>query len=87
MKSMEGVRRVTNRMEMVQNLRSKLLKARLTSIVLAAVVIALSLTVAVLYKDLKEAKATINNYQKIEVELNTEIKDFTVHRLYISSFH
>ena len=75
MKSMEGVRRVTNRMELIQGLRSKLLKARLASIVLAAVVIALSLTVAVLYKDLKEAKATINNYQKIEVELNTEIKE------------
>jgi cell division protein FtsB len=75
MKSMEGVRRVTNRMELIQGLRSKLLKARLTSIVLAAVVIALSLTVAVLYKDLKEAKATINNYQKIEVELNAEIKE------------
>ena len=75
MKSMEGVRRVTNRMEMVQNLRSKLLKARLTSILLGAIVMALSITVAVLYKDLKEAKATINDYQKIETELNTEIKE------------
>ena len=79
MKSMEGVRRVTNRMEMVQNLRSKLLKARLTSILLGAIVMALSITVAVLYKDLKEAKATINDYQKIE----TELKDLHYLRNYV----
>ena len=75
MKSMEGVRRVTNRMELIQGLRSKLLKARLTSIVLGAVVIALSFVVVGLVKDLKEAKETINNYQKIESELNAEIRD------------
>ena len=32
MKSMEGVRRVTNRMELIQGLKSKLLKARLSLI-------------------------------------------------------
>ena len=78
MKSMEGVRRVTNRMEMIQGLRSKLLKARLTSIVLGAVVIALSFVVVGLVKDLKEAKETISNYQAVEVKLNNQVKDLEV---------
>ena len=78
MKSMEGVRRVTNRMELIQGLRSKLLKARLTSIVLGAVVIALSFVVVGLVKDLKEAKETISNYQAVEVKLNNQVKDLEV---------
>ena len=75
MKTMEGVRRVTNRMELVQGLRTKLLKARLTSIILGAIVIALSISVTFLVKDLKETKEALSNYQQIEVELNTEIKE------------
>lgn len=75
MKTMEGVRRVTNRMELVQGLKTKLLKARLTSIILGAVVVALSISVAFLVKDLKETKEALNNYQQIEVELNTEVKE------------
>lgn len=75
MKTMEGVRRVTDRMELIQGLRTKLLKARLTSIILGAIVIALSFSVAVLAKDLKEAKIAISNYQELEVELTEEIKE------------
>lgn len=75
MNSMEGVRRVTNRMELIQGLRTKLLKARITSILLGVIVIALSIVVAVLIKELKETKEIVNNYKQIEIELNNEIKD------------
>jgi uncharacterized protein YoxC len=78
MKTMEGVRRVTDRMELVQGLRTKLLKARLTSLILGAIVVALSFSVAFLVKDLKETKQALANSQKIEASLNEEVKELKV---------
>ena len=75
MKSMEGVRRVTNRMELVQGLKRNLLKARLTSMFLGLVVVVLAITVAVLAKELKEVKQTVSAYQTIERELNIENRE------------
>ena len=75
MKSMEGVRRVTNRMELVQGLKRNLLKARLTSMFLGLVVVVLAIAVAVLAKELKEVKQTVSAYETIERELNIENRD------------
>ncbi len=75
MKAMEGVRRVTNRMELIQGLRSKLLKARLTSMLFGFIIIGL---VAYNYKlsvDLKAAQAENQSHIRFEETLKDEIKD------------
>ena len=67
--------RGTERILEMKRKRTQLMKARLTAIALGLVSIVLALTVFVLSKELKQAKNTINNYQKIEAELNIENRD------------
>ena len=70
-----GVSGVTNRMELVQRLRNNLVKSRLTSMVLGIVVAILVATVAILAKELKDAKQMINHYSELEIALNHEINE------------
>lgn len=67
--------RGTERILEMKRKRTQLMKARLTAIALGLVSIVLAITVFVLSKELKQAKNTINNYQKIEAELNLENRD------------
>ena len=67
--------RGTERILEMKRKRTQLMKARLAAIALGLVSIVLALTVFVLSKELKQAKNTINNYQKIEAELNIENRD------------
>ena len=67
--------RGTERILEMKRKRTQLMKARLTAIALGLVSIVLAITVFVLSKELKQAKNTINNYQKIEAELNIENRD------------
>ena len=67
--------RRTERILEMKRKRTQLMKARLTAIALGLVSIVLAITVFVLSKELKQAKNTINNYQKIEAELNIENRD------------
>ena len=67
--------RGTERILEMKRKRTQLMKARLTAIALGLVSIVLAITVFVLSKELKQAKNTINNYQKIEAELNIENRE------------
>ena len=67
--------RETERILEMKRKRTQLMKARLAAIALGLVSIVLAITVFVLSKELKQAKNTINNYQKIEAELNIENRD------------
>ena len=67
--------RGTERILEMKRKRTQLMKARLTAIALGLVSIVLAITVFVLSKELKQAKNTINNYQKIEAEVNIENRD------------
>ena len=67
--------RGTERILEMKRKRTQLMKARLAAIALGLVSIVLAITVFVLSKELKQAKNTINNYQKIEAELNIENRD------------
>lgn len=75
MKSMEGVRRVTNRMELIQGLRSKLLKARITSIVFGFIILGLLGYNYKLSMDLKEAQAENQSHIRFEETLKAEINE------------
>ena len=56
MKAMEGVRRVTNRMELIQGLKSKLLKARLSLIAVTILLGVSAVTNVVMYNKLQDSK-------------------------------
>lgn len=74
MKAMEGVRRVTNRMELIQGLRSKLLKARLS---LIAVTILLGISAAtniVMYNKLQDAEEVVAKQGAQITELENTIE-------------
>lgn len=74
MKAMEGVRRVTNRMELIQGLRSKLLKARLS---LIAVTILLGISAAtniVMYNKLQDSKEVVAKQEVQITELENTIE-------------
>lgn len=75
MKSMEGVRRVTNRMELIQGLKSKLLKARLTSMIFGFIIIGLLGYNYKLSMDLKEAQAENQSHIRFEETLKSEINE------------
>lgn len=73
MKSMEGVRRVTNRMELIQGLKSKLLKARLS---LIAVTMLLVLSVGmniVMFNKLQDSKEVVAKQEIQITELENTI--------------
>lgn len=70
-----GISGVTNRMELVQRLRASLVKTRLLAVALGLVVVVLTVAVVMLSKELKETRAMVNDYAKVETSLNTEIKE------------
>lgn len=80
MKSMEGVRKVTNRMELVQGLRKSLVKARL-SLVAVVAVLALSAAVnVVMFNKLQKANEVIASQQTQIVELEDAIEVVTTEK-------
>ena len=75
MKAMEGVRRVTNRMELVQNLRSKLLKARLSLIAVTLLLGVSAVTNIVMYNKLQDAEEVVAKQGAQITELENTIED------------
>ena len=71
MKSMEGVRRITNRMELVQNLRGKLLKARLSLIAVTMLLVLSAGMNIVMFNKLQDSKEVV---AKQEVQI-TELEN------------
>ena len=74
MKAMEGVRRVTNRMELVQNLRSKLLKARLSLIAVTILLGISAVTNIVMYNKLQDAEEVVTKQEAQITELENTIE-------------
>lgn len=74
MKAMEGVRRVTNRMELVQNLRSKLLKARLSLIAVTILLGISAVTNIVMYNKLQDSKEVVAKQEAQITELENTIE-------------
>lgn len=68
MRNVEGVRKITNRMEMVQNLRNKLVKARLSLIAVTGLLIVSGITNIALLNKLNNTKDVV---AKQNIELNT----------------
>ena len=73
MKSMEGVRRITNRMELVQNLRGKLLKARLSLIAVTILLGVSAVTNVVMYNKLQDSKEVVAKQEVQITELENTI--------------
>ena len=74
MKAMEGVRRVTNRMELIQGLKSKLLKARLSLIAVTILLGVSAVTNVVMYNKLQDSKEVVAK-QKVQItELENTIE-------------
>lgn len=71
MKAMEGVRKITNRMELIQGLRNKLMKTRLTLIIVAVMFGASLIANVKLVNELKEERDMSAN---LTIELN-EVKN------------
>ena len=74
MKAMEGVRRVTNRMELVQNLRSKLLKARLSLIAVTILLGISAVTNIVMYNKLQDVEEVVTKQEAQITELENTIE-------------
>ena len=74
MKSMEGVRKVTNRMELVQGLRKSLVKARLSLVAVVAVLVLSAAVNVVMFNKLQDAKVVIAIQQSQIVELEDTIE-------------
>ena len=74
MKSMEGVRRVTNRMEMVQNLRNKLVKTRLSLIAVTMLLVLSAGVNIVMFNKLQDAKEVAAQQETKIVELENTIE-------------
>lgn len=74
MKAMEGVRRVTNRMELVQGLRSKLLKARLSLIAVTILLGVSAVTNVVMYNKLQDSKEVVAKQEVQITELENTIE-------------
>lgn len=74
MKAMEGVRRVTNRMELVQNLRNKLLKARLSLIAVTILLGISAVTNIVMYNKLQDSKEVVAKQGAQITELESTIE-------------
>lgn len=73
MKAMEGVRRVTNRMELVQGLRSKLFKARLSLIAVTILLGVSAVTNVVMYNKLQDSKEVVAKQEVQITELENTI--------------
>ena len=74
MKSMEGVRKVTNRMELVQSLRKSLVKARLSLVAVVAVLVLSAAVNVVMFNKLQKANEVIASQQTQIVELEDTIE-------------
>ena len=74
MKAMEGVRRLTNRMELVQNLRSKLLKARLILIAVTILLGISAVTNIVMYNKLQDVEEVVTKQEAQITELKNAIE-------------
>ena len=73
MKAMEGVRRVTNRMELIQGLKSKLLKARLSLIAVTILLGVSAVTNIVMYNKLQDSKEVVAKQEVKITELENTI--------------
>lgn len=74
MKSMEGVRRITNRMELVQNLRNKLVKTRLSLIAVTMLLVLSAGVNVVMFNKLQDSKEVVAKQETKIVELENTIK-------------
>ena len=73
MKAMEGVRRVTNRMELIQGLKSKLFKARLSLIAVTILLGVSAVTKVVMYNKLQDSKEVVAKQEVQITELENTI--------------
>ena len=73
MKAMEGVRRVTNRMELIQGLRSKLLKARLSLIAVTMLLVLSAGMNIVMYNKLQDSKEVVTKQEIKITELENTV--------------
>ena len=73
MKAMEGVRRVTNRMELIQGLKNKLLKARLSLIAVTILLGVSAVTNVVMYNKLQDSKEVVAKQEVQITELENTI--------------
>ena len=73
MKAMEGVRRVTNRMELIQGLKNKLLKARLSLIAVTILLGVSAATNVVMYNKLQDSKEVVAKQEVQITELENTI--------------
>ena len=80
MKSMEGVRKVTNRMELVQGLRKSLVKARLSLVAVVAVLVLSAAVNVVMFNKLQKANEVIASQQTQIVELEDTIEVVTTEK-------
>lgn len=80
MKSMEGVRKVTNRMELVQSLRKSLVKARLSLVAVVAVLVLSAAVNVVMFNKLQKANEVIASQQTQIVELEDVIEVVTTEK-------
>ena len=80
MKSMEGVRKVTNRMELVQSLRKSLVKARLSLVAVVAVLVLSAAVNVVMFNKLQKANEVIASQQTQIVELEDTIEVVTTEK-------
>ncbi len=80
MKSMEGVRKVTNRMELVQGLRKSLVKARLSLVAVVAVLVLSAAVNVVMFNKLQKANEVIASQQTQIVELKDAIEVVTTEK-------
>ena len=80
MKSMEGVRKVTNRMELVQGLRKSLVKARLSLVAVIAVLVLSAAVNVVMFNKLQKANEVIASQQTQIVELEDTIEVVTTEK-------
>ncbi len=80
MKSMEGVRKVTNRMELVQSLRKSLVKARLSLVAVVAILVLSAAVNVVMFNKLQKANEVIASQQTQIVELEDAIEVVTTEK-------
>lgn len=80
MKSMEGVRKVTNRMELVQGLRKSLVKARLSLVAVVAVLVLSAAVNVVMFNKLQKANEVIASQQTQIIELEDAIEVVTTEK-------
>lgn len=74
MKAVESVRRITDRMEMIQNLRNKLVKTRLSLIAVTMLLVLSAGVNVVMFNKLQDAKEVVAQQETKIVELENTIE-------------